>query len=302
MKPSTVELFREAKQVKNYSLFDRLHGYFYMRFPYLYIAVGKGDHPLAKFLAPILALTSRVSALFPHRDAPSDAGFAEGYHGKALPLESARQLVTINQEIRRENLEHIIPFQKARDIILKNPDHIAVLDCPCRKAVENPCLPLDVCLIVGEPFASFTVEHHPTTSRLITSAEAERILIKEDQRGHAHHAFFKDAVLGRFYAICNCCSCCCGAMKAQRNGIPMIISSGYVCQVEQSLCIACGACAQVCPFGAIRVEQSAIIDVQACMGCGVCLNQCSQGALSLARDEARPAPLEIETLIRQAAE
>jgi hypothetical protein len=25
---------------------------------------------------------------------------------------------------------------------------------------------------------------------------------------------YKDAMLGRFYAICNCCSCCCGAMEA----------------------------------------------------------------------------------------
>jgi hypothetical protein len=26
--------------------------------------------------------------------------------------------------------------------------------------------------------------------------------------------YYKDAMLGRFYAICNCCACCCGAMQA----------------------------------------------------------------------------------------
>jgi tRNA (Thr-GGU) A37 N-methylase len=28
---------------------------------------------------------------------------------------------------------------------------------------------------------------------------------------------YKDAMLGRFYAICNCCSCCCGAMQAHQK-------------------------------------------------------------------------------------
>ena len=35
-------------------------------------------------------------------------------------------------------------------------------------------------------------------------------------------------MLGRFYAICNCCKCCCGAMQAHLNGVPMLASSGYV--------------------------------------------------------------------------
>jgi hypothetical protein len=26
--------------------------------------------------------------------------------------------------------------------------------------------------------------------------------------------YYKDAMLGRFYATCNCCSYCCGAMQA----------------------------------------------------------------------------------------
>ncbi|HEU68467.1 MAG TPA: hypothetical protein ENN53_04535 [Candidatus Acetothermia bacterium] len=29
-----------------------------------------------------------------------------------------------------------------------------MLECPCRAARESPCLPLDVCLVIGEPFAS----------------------------------------------------------------------------------------------------------------------------------------------------
>jgi len=298
IKPSTKAFLCEAQKTQKYTWFDRLHGYVYMRWPYFYIGVGKGDHPLSKITVPIIGLISSLTALLPKKHTSTGAGFAEGYHGKALPLAAAQQLVRVNEDISLENLEQIIPFSKARDIILKNPDHIAVIDCPCRKGVEHPCLPLDVCLIVGEPFASFAVEHNPQSARWITSQEAETILQEEDQRGHAHHAFFKDAVLGRFYAICNCCSCCCGAMKAQRNGIPMIISSGYVCQVDRELCIACGECQPICPFGAIQVEFNAEVNPAICMGCGICMQHCSQGVLSLLRDHTRPEPLEIEKLMQ----
>ena len=55
--------------------------------------------------------------------------------------------------------------------------------------------------------------------------------------------FSKQAMLGRFYAICNCCACCCGAISAHRHGTPMLISSGYVASVDESACVACGTCA-----------------------------------------------------------
>jgi hypothetical protein len=110
-------------------------------------------------------------------------GFAEGYHGKVLPLETARQLVSINKEIRLENLEQVIPFEKARDIILKNPDHIAVIDCPCRKGMESPCLPLDVCMIIGNRCQLCWIT--ADISRAITSAERSRSGTGS-QRGMSH--------------------------------------------------------------------------------------------------------------------
>lgn len=299
MKKSTREFIKEARLAKDYSFFDFLHGYFYMRWPYFYISMGKGDHPLSKRLSKFLSRTFVFLEKFKKKNTVinQDGGFAEGYHGKVLPLGTARQLVSINQEIRLENLEQVIPFEKARDIILKNPDHITVIDCPCRKGLENPCLPLDVCLIVGEPFASFALDHSPDTSRAITSAEAQQILEQESQRGHVSHAFFKDAVLNRFYAICNCCSCCCGAMKAHRNGTPMVISSGFICEVDHEKCILCGICVDNCQFKALSISGNLLCDADLCMGCGVCVEHCAQGALSLMRDTTKPAPLEIGNLV-----
>ncbi len=298
MRKSTWEFIKEARSSKDYSFFDLLHGYLYMRWPYFYISMGKGDHPLSKKFSFFLGIAAPIFEKFKKKNKSlnQSKGFADGYHGKVLPLETARQLVSIHQEIHLENLEQVIPFERAKDLILKNPDHITVIDCPCRKSMENPCEPLDVCLIVGEPFASFALEHSPETSRAISSFEAEQILLQEAQRGHVTHAFFKDAVLNRFYAICNCCSCCCGAMKAHRNGTPMIISSGYVNEVDEEKCINCGICVDTCQFNALSLNEHLVCNSELCMGCGVCVSHCVQGALSLVRDETKPAPLEIGVL------
>ena len=228
----------------------------------------------------------------------SSKTFADSYHGKVVPLDAAKQLVTVQEDIRLENLEQIIPYSQARDIVLKNPQHIIALECPCRTSKADACQPLDVCLIIGEPFTSFVEEHHPNRSRWIDSDEAIEILKAEEERGHVHHAFFKDAMLGRFYAICNCCACCCGAMGAHQRGTPMLATSSYVSSVDQDLCIACGDCSEYCQFSAIHVNNGyANVDQQKCMGCGLCATHCEQEAITLYHDPSRGEPLEIQKLV-----
>jgi heterodisulfide reductase subunit A-like polyferredoxin len=92
-------------------------------------------------------------------------------------------------------------------------------------------------------------------------------------------------------------------MEAQRNGTPMLASSGFVAQVDEDLCAACGTCADYCQFEAITVDNGyAVVDYEGCMGCGVCVSQCPEEAISLLRDPAKGEPLEIQKLIDLAAE
>ncbi len=300
-KPSTRAFLDEARRSPGYSFIDLLHGYVYGRWTYLYIGIGTGEHPASKWFAHVAGWFDRLVRR--SRKGESREGgleFADTYHGKVVPLDEAEQLVHLHDGLEIRDLEKVIPYQRARSIIMHNPDHIVVLECPCRASRPHPCLPMDVCLVVGEPFASFVRQHHPARSRWITAEAATAILKAEDERGHVHHAFFKDAMFDRFYAICNCCACCCGAMQAQRNGTPMLAASGYISRVDEDLCIGCSDCSTYCQFEALGVVDGVNrVSYEKCMGCGVCVSKCQQGALSLVLDEAKGIPLEICSLSPQ---
>lgn len=297
---SSVKMFKQmAREKKDFSFFDRMHGLVYTKWPYLYIRIAIGGSKWASALIPFLKrLFDRTDKRKQKKDIIKKHSFADTYHAKVVTLEAAEQLVQIDREICLTNLETVIPYTTAKDIILKNPDHLAVLDCPCRSARDNPCMPLDVCIAVGEPFAGLIIEHHPGRSRWITPEEAVTILREEEKRGHVHHAFFKDAMLGRFYAICNCCSCCCGAMQAHRCGTPMLAPSGYTAKINTVQCTGCGECYRICPFQALIFKSKRMRVLPAnCMGCGLCTSVCPNQAIELLPDADKGEPLEIRKLM-----
>lgn len=297
--PSTWAYIKEGYCTEGFSLKNWLHGYIYSRWIYLYISIGTGEHFIARKFKPFAKLLYRIFK--PAGKCTSQdkcIAFEDTYHGKVLSLDAAKEIVTVNRKIEITDLEQVIPYKLARSIILENPQHIAVLDCPCRKVRPKPCKPLDVCLVIGKIFSRFVLEHHPGNSRKITPDEAVAILEAEHKRGHVHHAFFKSDLFNRFYAICNCCSCCCGAIQAWRNGTPMLASSGYVSKHNKDLCTLCGVCVAFCQFEALKKEEDIIVmDEKRCLGCGVCVTKCKKNARWLERDTARGKPLEINKLI-----
>ena len=59
-------------------------------------------------------------------------------------------------------------------------------------------------------------------------------------------------------------------------------------RVIEEKCTGCGACVDSCPFGAIRVEEVAIIDEEKCTLCRACIEACPLGALELEEEVVRP--------------
>jgi ferredoxin len=276
LQPSTRKLMRE-QGLKNILNFTALHSYIYLRWTRQYIRIA------LRHLLPVSNEWGRKK-------------WSDRYHGKVLTGDQAREIITLNRKIDRD-LEQIIPYPTARDLVLNGPPDVVVIECVCRAAAKSPCKPSQVCMVIGQPFADFLLEHHPQTSRRLAQAEALTLLEQEHLRGHVHVAWFKDVMLNRFYAICNCCSCCCGGITAMVNyGMPTAASSGYVAKADPAACIGCGTCEKTCPFRAVRVEGKATVQWEKCMGCGICESRCPEKAMTLLRDERKGIPLDVKMM------
>lgn len=270
--PSTWAFLR----LSGFSL-QSLHGYLYGRFTKNYFR--------ALYFAP---------------GNPRDVAlrFAEGYHGKVLRHDEARNIICLDKPIERRDLDKIIPYPVARDLILQAPPDIVAYECVCRSLKPHHCEPTQVCMVVGKPFTDFALEHNPQSTRRLTRDEALALLEAEHLRGHVHSAWFKNAMANRFYAICNCCKCCCGGIRMMvKAGVPMVASSGYVAQIDAELCANCGDCVGACPFRAMAYDDDKVVrNWDRCMGCGVCEVKCQTGAVSLILDGRKGVPLDVKQL------
>ena len=287
---------------------DALAGYLYMKYTELFIATvaAKLGLPHKKLAYEVSEDIAEMMEIFVQQLFDKGATRETSiYHGKVLRLPEALKLVTQKENIHLVPSEKVMPFKVARDIILENPGSIAVGTCPCRVISEHPCLfpPMEVCLFIGDPNASFITAQNPRY-RKISQEEAVAILEDCHKKGFVHCAYFEKAASNRFNAICNCCSCCCLGIKMfealgfTNANSTFLVPSGYIAQVSND-CSGCGVCVYACHFKAISLDEEgnrAMIDLQKCMGCGVCEDTCPVGAISLQRKRAFGDPLDIEAM------
>ena len=280
LRPSTWRMMREAG-LRRFLNLSGVHGYIYGRWTKEYVDLF-------------------INHIIPRLGPRGKQWLADHHHSKVLTQDQAEAIITIQQEIPLRDLEQIIPYAMARELVLNSPPDVVAFECACRDLRDSVCQPSQVCMAIGQPFTDFILEHHPQTSRRLTQAEALELLRAEHERGHVHAAYFKNACIDRFYAICNCCGCCCAGIEGMvKYGVPGIASSGYVAEVDETLCVACGTCEDACPFGAIHVDETAVVNWETCMGCGVCVEQCPDEALSLVRDERKGLPLDVRLLVQE---
>ena len=279
MKKST----RNMMKVHGWRLDRALHNYLYFTFYDRYVVLFlKAGHLVAGALKRLGLPGIPFKMVF------------ERYHAKVVTLDDASKILSLNEDVLvgPDPTERIIPYRYANKIILKEPEFIAVMDCPCRLARENPCEPVDVCMAVGRTTAEFWLEHGSKfNAKRITQEEALARLRESHARGDITTAWFKVATGGRTGVICSCCTCCCGALEGMRiaralkggERITNHAPSGYVVDVDGSLCVSCGRCVEACIFDAVSLDAGGVSlqDNDTCMGCGLCVERCASGARSL---------------------
>jgi len=84
-------------------------------------------------------------------------------------------------------------------------------------------------------------------------------------------------------------------------------TEGTIAHVNENLCVACGACEEVCAYKAVAVEEverrgrkirKAVVNPVLCKGCGTCSATCRCGAIDVNGFSDRQVLAEIENLVR----
>lgn len=294
MKKSTLNIIR----MHGWRVDRTVHHYIYYVYYHIYVSLFlKAGRFLASRFLWIKALGRAFRFVF------------DRYHAKVITASDARKIIMLNEDviIGPDKSKRVIPFPYANKIILKEPEFIAVMDCPCRLHRKNGCKPVDVCIAVGRATAEFWLEHCDKYHvRKIAQDEALKIIMDARERGCITTAWFKVATGGRTGVICSCCSCCCGGIEGMRiaqkfdKTLSNIAPSGYSVEHDPARCKNCQKCSKVCVFNAVSFtpDGKRIYDKAACMGCGLCTEKCAQKALKLVRDFAKGDPLDLD-LVRE---
>lgn len=285
MRESTKKFAREAGLKRILNPLSFFHGYFYFRWLKTYVSMGVNLLIKLPFIGRFIV----------------DKVIRPTYHAKTLTFDQAKAIVTINKEVPLHDLgEQIIPYRTARDFVIGDKTDFAVMECACRNSRKKHCEPSDVCIIVGQPFVDFVIEHTPDIAHKITREDALEIIKTQHKKGNVQSVWFKDATLNRVWAICNCCKCCCAGIEfMNQNNISIMCSSGYIPEIDVKKCNACFKCVKSCSFNALKKDEqnkAVVLDWDKCMGCSVCADVCPKGAIKLVRDEKKGDPLDVRVL------
>ncbi|MGB5823827.1 MAG: 4Fe-4S binding protein [Proteocatella sp.] len=215
----------------------------------------------------------------------------EDFMRQLLSLKTPIGRILVNEKAVNQTDEVcVLDYERATKII-ENAESIGVSRCYCRHKAEhlgeNCDAPQEVCLSINN--LSHSLSKHGY-AKLITKEKAFEILEISYENNLIQ---FAENVKDDVGFICNCCSCCCMALKgARKMGLPQTISSSNFIATMNSNCVSCKKCMNVCPVGCFQIQKSegkekVIFDHTLCLGCGVCERVCKLNAIEMVKREKR---------------
>ena len=196
--------------------------------------------------------------------------------------------------LSNENALHVLDYERATEVI-RTASHIGVCLCYCRPKMEHmgkDCdAPKDICMTFSNTAMSLTRHGF---ARTVDESECMDLLQSAYENNLVQ---FGENVREKVSFICNCCGCCCEAMKAARKFaiLDPVHTTNFLPVVDESECNGCGNCVSACPVEAMTLvstndpkkpnQKTAKLDEALCLGCGVCVRACPKSSISL---ESRP--------------
>lgn len=203
-----------------------------------------------------------------------------------LPVKPEKEVIPIGAKISSD--AQVLPVDIISEMVSREP-LIGVSECYCRLARDNRgdghCeYPRETCFTFNE-LAQTLIETN--LARKIDATEAIRILRGAEEAGLIHNV---DNAQGQLKALCNCCPCCCPAVKSFKAGVRNVnAASRFLPLWNANQCSNCEECVSICPVEAISSGNEApIFHHDLCIGCGLCASHCPSDAVVMSLRQTLP--------------
>ncbi|MDD5223349.1 MAG: 4Fe-4S dicluster domain-containing protein [bacterium] len=199
------------------------------------------------------------------------------FGSKSMPFS---RIIPVGEEVASE--QGTLPYEKVYEMI-DRAKVVGVAHCACRSAMRKCDNPTESCMMFDDT-CTFLVERG--YGRYLTKDEMKQMLKKFDDLGLVRQV---NNAQDKLTFICNCCTCCCGLLRAMtHHGNPNVLSnSGFVPKLDRKACTGCGICVEKrCPMKALTMKKDRpVLDPKRCIGCGLCVTGCPEQAFKMVRSK-----------------
>lgn len=225
-----------------------------------------------------------------------------------LPKDNVVKSIDVDISIDSAGDRTVLPSDVVKDVIRRSEDIFIMNFCLCRKSSKCKDYPIDHgCIFLGKGTRKIPKEfgHFATPDEAVAYIDecSDLGLVHIIGRNKLDSLWLHTGNRKDLMTICNCCPCCC-LWNVARDisddiGSTFKRMDGVRVSVDESLCIGCGSCADICFTKAVRIENGKASIDDRCRGCGRCVEKCPPKAISITFDQSI-VPSEVERISKLA--